>query len=151
MKNLIFIAICLMTSVLNAQVSKLSNKEGADKTLGDRYSSQQIERFIREVFLEHADALVLENNDSGRLALITGFLNHRFEIQYKPEFSGKKFDLLSSIGLSNKYNLNLKRDLTVTDKYLFNPLKYNLPMHARNKLIYRVDNTDYILTILPIK
>jgi hypothetical protein len=140
-----------MTSILNAQITKLSPNEKSFKTLENKYSNPQIELFIREVFLEHANELVFENNDSGRLALITDFLNHRFDIQYKPQFSGKKFDLLSTVELSNKYNPKLQRDYNLVSKNVFNPLKYNFPMHSRDRKTYRIDNTDYIITILPIK
>ena len=73
MKNVIFIIICLMTSILNAQISKLSHNEKNFKNLENKYSNQQIELFIREVFLEHANELVIENNDSIRLAFILDF------------------------------------------------------------------------------
>jgi hypothetical protein len=152
MKKLFFIITCLIASILNAQTNKFSNnKTEIVKVFEEKYSNRQVEQFIREVFLNHADDLVLKNEASRRLALIKDFLNNRFEIQYKPEYSGKKFNLLSTVSLSNKYNPNLKRDYSVVDKYSFNPLKYNFLMGSKNKMSYRIDNTDYIITIFPSK
>ncbi len=111
-----------------------------------RYSNQQIEFFIREVFQDKADELVLKSN-SGRLEMITNFLN-RFEIVQRPDLKGKKIDLLSTIQLQSKYNQRLVRD-TFVSPATFNPLKYNFEMFSKKVLLYRVDNTDFIIKILP--
>lgn len=111
-----------------------------------RYTNQQIEFFIREVFQDKADELVLKSN-SGRLEMITNFLN-RFEIVQRPDLKGKKIDLLSTIQLQSKYNQRLVRDTFVSPS-TFNPLKYNFEMFSKKVLLYRVDNTDFIIKILP--
>ena len=114
---------------------------------GTPYSKAQIESFVREVFAAQADALVL-NSSSDRLRLIENFLG-RFQILHKPEYAGKKFPLLSSVALVNKYNPNLSRDAAVNPN-TFNPLKYNLPMASKAKEIIRVDHTDYVIVIEPV-
>jgi len=140
--------LCLNQTENSAIVTKASLEINE---VQPKYSNAQIEAFIREVFQSNADQLVFQDKSSGRLEMITEFLNKRFDIQYRPEYTGKKFDLLSSVELSNKYNPNLKRDYSITKTDLFNPLKYNFPMHSKNQMMYRIDNTDYIIIILPIK
>ena len=112
------------------------------------YSKQKIALYINEVFADQADALVFKSS-SKRLPLITDFFN-RISIQNMPEHRGKKFKLLSSLELLDKYNPNLTRDKNF-DPENFNALKYQFDMVCKNKLVYRVDNTDYIISIEPLK
>jgi len=115
----------------------------------NNYSNQFIKDCIVEIFQEHADKLVF-NSNSIRLTMITDFLKNNFSVAYKPEYHGKKFDLVSSLGLNNKYNPSLQID-THYDSRVFNPLKYKFPNYPRTKKMYRIDNTDYIVTIYPSK
>lgn len=119
-----------------------------DSNINQHYTKAQVEIFIREVFLDQSDTLVFES-PSNRLALITGFLD-RFEIGSKPEFSSKKFKLLSTVALNNKYNPALIRDVAVNPQ-TFNPLKYKFPMSSDKVEMYRVDGTDFIIIIQPIQ
>ena len=112
------------------------------------YTREQITTFIREVFVDQADVLVL-NSTSGRFELIENFL-HRFIMINQPQYAEKKYPLLSSLPLLNKYNPNLSRD-GIVNPNTFNPLKYHFPMVSMKKEIYRVDNTDYVIIIEPIK
>ena len=112
------------------------------------YTREQITTFIREVFVDQADVLVL-NSTSGRFELIEKFL-YRFKMVNQPQYAEKKYPLLSSLPLLNKYNPNLSRDRIVNPN-TFNPLKYHFPMVSKKKEIYRVDNTDYVIIIEPIK
>ena len=113
----------------------------------NKYSKAQIESFVREVFKEKADELVL-NSKSRILEIITGFLN-RFEVMERPELEGKKLQLLSELSLSNKYNADLKFD-TYYNPNNFNPLKYNFNMSSNEVLLYRIGNSNYIIRILPL-
>jgi len=110
-------------------------------------TTQFIEICIQEVFKDQSDALVF-NTNSSRLGMITNFLKNNVEVMYRPGLQGKNFESLASIGLNNKYNAALTAD-TSYDPITFNPLKYNLPMHTTVKKMYRIANTDYILTIYP--
>lgn len=112
------------------------------------YSDKQIEAFVREVFLDKANELVF-NNKSKRLELIKSFLS-RFDVQYRPEYSGKKFKNLLEVNLNNKYNTSLVRDLSFIET-TFNPLKYNFEMMSKKKQIFRFNNSDYIIVITPIQ
>ncbi|HMI07590.1 MAG TPA: hypothetical protein VK528_08600 [Flavobacterium sp.] len=112
------------------------------------YTKVQVESFIREVFSEYSDELVF-NSTSGRLSMMTGFLE-RFEIAYRPEYAGKKFKLLSTVALNNKYNRALTRDIAINPE-TFNPLKYRFAMSSQNIQLFRVDGTDFIIIIQPVK
>lgn len=108
-----------------------------------------IDKCIIEVFQDQANDLVF-NANSRRLAIITDFLKERVKVEYRPEFAGKGFELISSVGLNNKYNPSLVID-TNYNPNTFNPLKYKFPMHPKSKEMFRIDNTDYIITIFPSK
>jgi len=136
--TLLVLFIALISSLSYGQESQRNN-----------YSDQFIENCIREVFQDQADVLVF-NSSSRRLAVITEFFKNNILIQYKPEYNGKKFELVSSLGLNNKNNTLLKIDLNYNEN-IFNPLKYQFPMNPRKKQMYRLDNTDYIISIFPSK
>lgn len=111
------------------------------------YSQQQIEQHIREVFSDQADVLVYGKSPQ-RLALISDFFK-RITIKLAPEYRGKGFKLLSSLELLNKYNPNLKRE-TVFNPANFNALKYQFDIASKEKQVYRVDGTDYIIIVSPL-
>lgn len=113
----------------------------------NKFTKTQIENFVREVFKEKADELVL-NSNSRRLEIITEFLN-RVEITERTDLSDKKIKLLSTVPINTKYNPNLKLD-TYYNQDTFNPLKYDFSMSSNEVLIYRIDNTNYIIRIFPI-
>lgn len=146
--NTIAMLLCVNSFFLNQAEKKVSlkNSEIINFDQKARYTNQQIEFFIREVFQDQADVLVLKS-DSGRLEMITNFLN-RFEIVERPDLKGKKIDLLSTIQLQSKYNVKLTRD-TFVNPSTFNPLKYNFEMFSKKVLLYRVDNTNFIIKISP--
>ena len=112
------------------------------------YSKTHVEIFIREVFADQADTLVL-NSPSNRYNIIVDFLQ-RFEIVSMPEYAEKEFALLSSVPLMNKYNPGLRRDIVV-DVVTFNPLKYQFPFYSKSKEIFRIDGTNLLIVIQPAK
>jgi len=122
----------------------MTSATAQNKTL---YSKEQIEANIREVFSDQADALVY-GKSTQRLKLITDFFN-RITIKFAPEYHGKKFKLLSSLDLLNKYNPNLKRE-SVFDPEHFNALKYQFDIASKDKQVYRADGTDYIIIVSPL-
>lgn len=138
----IFAVFGLATLLSNRHVQK--NELGISQE--NKYSKVQIESFIREVFKDKADELVL-NSKSRRLDVITEFLN-RFEVIERPDFAGKNFKTLSEVSLNNKYNSDLKMDLNYNPNN-FNPLKYNFNMSSKEVLLYRIGNSNYIIRILP--
>jgi len=76
----------------------------------------------------------------------------RVEIRTQPITSGEPYRLLSSAGLVNKCNPGLERDNATTfNPEKFNPLKYFLQFSSSEDVVYRVDNTVYLIIIHPAK
>ena len=131
--------------LLIALISSLSYGQESSR---NSYSNQFIENCIREVFQDKANELVF-NSNSRRLSAIQDFFKNRLEIvSYKQEYEQKGLIKLSSIGLSNKYNSQLTRDVSFNQS-TFNPLKYKLDIFPGNTVMYKVDNADYIIIIKP--
>lgn len=62
---------------------------------------------------------------------------------------GESLPLLSAVSLvGNKCNPTLSRDLTF-DPLTFNPLKYRFDYSSPVAKKYRVDNTNYIIAVMP--
>lgn len=112
------------------------------------YTKSQIQTFVREVFAGQADVLVLQSQTS-RYEIIEEFLS-RLTIVNQPEYHNKKFKLLSTVPLQNKYNPALTPD-AIYDAATFNPLKYLFPMTSKSREIFRFDHSDWLIIIEPIK
>ena len=101
---------------------------------------------IIEVFADKTQELILDSPD--RLALYNDFLENRVKVIESQKSGDDKFIKLSSVSLMNKYNATLTRDL-VFDPNNFNPLKYAIDILPKTTMIYRVDNTNYLIVIQP--
>ena len=76
---------------------------------------------------------------------IKHILRNRIFIGKKSSTPQVKYPLLSTVKLFNIYNKNLIRP--DFDKETFNPFVYNFNFGSKSELIYRVDNSDYIIII----
>lgn len=110
-------------------------------------AQQSIDPRIQEVYADKTQELVL--NRPSRLNYLNDILQNRFKIEESINSSEDKFPKLSQVELLNKYNPNLTRD-EVVDINTFNPLKYNFDFLSKMTMVYRVDNTDYIIVITPL-
>jgi hypothetical protein len=133
MKNLILYSLFLFTF-----------SYGQDLKV-NKYSDEFIKSCIIEVFQEHSDNLVF-NNDSKRFEVLKEFMS-RVLIEYRPKNIGEKMPSIYNFKLNNKYNKNLKYD-DLYQKLSFNPLKYNFNMYPKVIKTFRIDN-DYIISINP--
>ena len=107
-------------------------------------SAQQVNAKIQEVYGDKTQEIA--QNDPERIKLLNDLLDNRIKIIESPIVGEDKYTKLSSVPLLNKYNTNLKRDLTF-DPANFNPLKYSMNFFTSEAQIYRVDNTDYLIVI----
>ena len=107
-------------------------------------SAQQVNSKIQEVYGDKTHEIA--QNDPERIKLLNDLLDNRIKIIESPIVGEDKYTKLSSVPLLNKYNTNLKRDLTF-DPANFNPLKYSMNFFTSEVQIYRVDNTDYLIVI----
>ena len=108
--------------------------------------AQQIDSKILEVLGNRAQEIL--QSDPQRISLLTDLLNNRIKIIEVVSSEEEKYPKLSSVGILNKYNTDLKRDV-VFDPNNFNALKYNLNFFSTKKEIYRVDDTNYLIVIEP--
>lgn len=73
----------------------------------------------------------------------------RIEISTEPVQANENLPLLSGVHLvGNKCNPTLRRDLNF-DPATFNPLKYRFDYSSTTVKKYRVDHTNYIISVLP--
>ena len=107
-------------------------------------NAQQVNAKIQEVYGDKTQEIA--QNDPERIKLLNDLLDNRIKIIESPIVGEDKYTKLSSVPLLNKYNANLKRDLTF-DPANFNPLKYSMNFFTSEVQIYRVDNTDYLIVI----
>jgi len=147
--NTIALVLCANSFFLNLAEKEVifENPEIINFDQKTKYTNQQIEFFVREVFQDQADVLVFKS-DTGRLEMINNFLN-RFEVDQRADLRKKEIPLLSILKLNNKYNSSLIIDTYYNPK-TFNPLKYHFNMSSKEIQLYRIDNTDFIIRILPI-
>lgn len=75
-------------------------------------------------------------------------LNERIAYIQEPISFNEKYTKLSEVPLNNKYNPGLTRDGAFNIES-FNPLKYQMNFYAKTTMVYRIDNTDYLIVINP--
>ena len=108
--------------------------------------AQQVNSKIQEVYGDKTQQIM--KNEPERIIALNDLLDNRIKIVVSPVVGEDKYTKLSSVELLNKHNLNLKRDEGF-DPNNFNALKYNMNFFNSQALVYRVDNTDYIIVIKP--
>ena len=108
--------------------------------------AQQVNSKIQEVYGDKTQQIM--KNEPERIIALNDLLDNRIKIVVSPVVGEDKYTKLSSVELLNKYNLNLKRDEGF-DPNNFNALKYNMNFFNSQAVVYRVDNTDYIIVIKP--
>jgi hypothetical protein len=104
--------------------------------------------YIDEVYGDYANELVY--NNPHRLKSFKNILRNRVVIN---RYDGKNLASmtnLSQVPLVNSINNSLSRDGFFNENN-FNPLKYNFGFFSRieSHQYYRVDNIQYVITILP--
>ena len=108
--------------------------------------AQQVNSKIQEVYGDKTQQIM--KNEPERIIALNDLLDNRIKIVVSPVVGEDKYTKLSSVELLNKYNPNLKRDEGF-DPNNFNALKYNMNFFNSQAVVYRVDNTDYIIVIKP--
>lgn len=86
------------------------------------------------------------------LAVLNQLLDKRVHLVEEPLTSEDKFPKLSSYQLMNKNNpaitgINFEQFVPAS----FNPLHYNLPFFMDKTFVVRIDGTNYVLVIDPVK
>lgn len=103
-------------------------------------------KMLKDVYADQLDKEVL--NRPQRLKDIKNILRNRVEIVEYKNKDLSYFPALSSMPLFNIYNKALTRDAFFSPE-TFNVLKYNLPFYGKKRVTYHIDNSAYLLTIIP--
>ena len=106
---------------------------------------EAVQEKIQEVYADDASRIL---DNEMLFNFYSTLINERIQYITQPYQSDEKYPKLSEIDLLNKKNPNLERDSSF-DPDTFNPLKYNFNFTSSGKQLYRVDETDYLILILP--
>ena len=101
---------------------------------------------LQEVYQDKLQTYVLSNPQ--RVKDFKHLLRNRVSIKKRPNLVSNKdkYKLISEVGLFNNYNSTLVLDKSY-DASTFNVLKYNLQFFGIGSSMYRIDNTEYFITI----
>lgn len=103
--------------------------------------------FIDEVYGAYANEFIY--NKPHRIKTFKQILRNRVRIGFYQNKDLSSLKRLSQVPLVNSINQNLQRDFSFNADS-FNPLKYAFNFFSKNRAeSYRVDNTQYLITILP--
>jgi hypothetical protein len=92
------------------------------------------------------------SNNQEAVAALENCFSNRMHYLIEPLTGNDKYPLLSSYPLMNKYNPAIVAvDYTHFDPLTFSPITYCLPFFSDRTQVIRVDGTNYIIVIDPIK
>jgi len=146
-----FLIIFLLTLTFNGFAqSKIGTRVVKPVTYNDNVNlplSSQERDFLEEVYADKLDEYILSMPQ--RLRDVKDILRNRVKIEMASQNEKSAYmPLLSTVPLFDNYNKKITRDITF-DKYNFNPLKYQFHFHGFGYQMFRIDNTDYVVTIRP--
>lgn len=101
---------------------------------------------IEEVYGSKTSSFFQNNPDMW--SFFEKLLNDRIEYRQESLSFNEKYSKLSEVPLNNKYNSALVRDGSFNIEN-FNPLKYQMNFYSKTTVVYRVDNSDYLIIIKP--
>lgn len=108
-------------------------------------AEEKVAQFLNEVYLncpQYADSIHIARG----IEFLDRVKTHTVALGQYPECL-----LLSSVPLKNKCNENLQNDVNLFSTETFNPFKYLFSFYSTQTAYYRVDGTDIIIEILPVK
>ncbi len=111
------------------------------------FKAQQINDKIQEVYGNKYHELVIDNPQ--HFEFLKDIVSNRVKIIESNYDVKEKYPKLSEVALLNKYNPDLTRE-AVFDPLNFNPLKYDMVFSSKLPIVYRVDNTNYLIMIQPL-
>jgi hypothetical protein len=108
-------------------------------------SQEKVTRFLNEVYLNCPEYV-----DSIHISRSIEFLE-RVKLHTVKQGEYPECLLLSNVALKNKCNASLTNDVTQFNWDDFNPFKYLFSFYSTQTAFFRVDGTDYIIEISPVK
>lgn len=149
MKLLYTLVFMLTLSTYNVKAQAVTKKHSTHVFYADNVKAPLTAKelkMLKDVYADQLDQEVL--NRPQRLKDIKNILRNRVEIVEHKNKDLSYFPALSSMPLFNIYNKALTRDAFFSPEN-FNVLKYNLPFYGKKRVTYHIDNSAYILTIIP--
>lgn len=109
-----------------------------------------VQSYLPEITAVYGETWIA-NNPEAVAALEDCFAN-RISYLIETLTENDKYPLLSSFPLMNRYNPGIVAiNYSQFDPNTFSPITYNLPFFSSQTQVVRVDGTDYIIVIEPIK
>ena len=145
MRNL-FIGIAFMFFAISYG-QEPNSLEKVDQMEYLKLNISKFDQYIAEVFQDETAYVHL--NNSRHYNRLLDLIQNRIYVSFLQYDSQEKYENTSTLPLLNSHNTALKYD-TVFDKDTFNPFKYDLNFFSKYTKIYRIAQTNYVLTIRPI-
>lgn len=109
-----------------------------------------VSAYIPEITSVYGEVWVSQNPDA--VAALGNCFTNRMKYLVEPLSENDKYPLLSSFPLMNKFNPAITAiNYGQFNPSTFMPLTYNLPFFSNQPQVIRVDGTDYIIVIDPVK
>ena len=144
MRNLIIGIAFIFYAISYGQVPNTTEMINQSEHL--KLNVSNFDQYVNEVFLEEIQYVHL--NNSRHYNRLLDLIQNRIYVVYVAYDPLEKYENTLDIPLSNTHNTTLNHD-TVFDKDTFNPFKYDLNFFSKYTKIYRIAQTNYVLTILP--
>ena len=98
---------------------------------------------LKYVYLENLKKQILDK--PSRVLDVKHIFRNRVFIQKEVIKDISNYPLLSSVPVFNIFNKAMEVPMFIVES--FNPLVYNFNFNSKSRLIYRVDNTQYLIII----
>ncbi len=117
------------------------------QTVTQQLTDEEVANRLNYVY---GNDFILQNQE-----LITAYgqvMNNRIEYVVTPHTTDEKFPLLSTVPLLTKLNPMVQgANFAAFNVDEFNPLVYNMEYFSDRTLVYRIDNTDYLMVVKSIR
>lgn len=148
-----FIILCFSINLVFSQHNNFSNKSSSENNSYNwivdypdnirlPFTNLEIQK-LKYIYGDQLKKYVLDK--PSRVKDIKHILRNRVVIQNEDVKDISNYPLLSTISVFDVFNNSIQFPLF--DKENFNPLIYNFNFNSKTRLIYRVDNTNYLIVI----
>ena len=148
-----FIILCFSINLVFSQHNNFSNKSSSEKNSYNwivdypdnirlPFTNLEIQK-LKYIYGDQLKKYVLDK--PSRVKDIKHILRNRVVIQNEEVKDISNYPLLSTISVFDVFNNSIQFPLFNKDN--FNPLIYNFNFNSKTRLIYRVDNTNYLIVI----
>ncbi|MBT7528148.1 MAG: hypothetical protein HN660_01535 [Flavobacteriaceae bacterium] len=148
-----FIILCFSINLVFSQHNNFSNKSSSENNSYNwivdypdnirlPFTNLEIQK-LKYIYGDQLKKYVLDK--PSRVKDIKHILRNRVVIQNEDVKDISNYPLLSTVSIFDVFNNSIQFPLFNKDN--FNPLIYNFNFNSKTRLIYRVDNTNYLIVI----